>query len=83
MNLNVMIAYTVLTSYHFTPEFLVAYNCHHYVLYLTHYRKDYIFWSDTVSDRIVRSRLNGTDRVILLTGGMSCVCELIVRHARL
>ena len=42
---------------------------------LLHCRKEYIFWSDTSNDRIIRSYLNTTQRMVIVSGGMSCVSK--------
>ena len=39
-------------------------------------RRQYAFWSNRNNDRIIRSYLNTTQRVTLVSGGMSCVCKL-------
>lgn len=38
-------------------------------------RRGYAFWSDFSSDTIIRSYLNASERVVFVTGGMSCVCK--------
>lgn len=38
-------------------------------------RRKYAFWSDTSNDRIIRSYLNTTQRITLVSGRMSCVCK--------
>ena len=35
-------------------------------------RNDYIFWMDTVYDRIYRSRTNGSNAMIIVNTGLSC-----------
>ena len=37
-------------------------------------RGNYLFWSDARRNNIIRSRLDNTEREVLVTGGMSCVC---------
>ena len=42
-------------------------------------RRGYAFWSDVNNDRIIRSHLNASERVVVVTGGMSCVCKFAVQ----
>ena len=35
-------------------------------------RNDYIFWTDTNSDRIYRARTNGSSPMIIVNAGLSC-----------
>ena len=41
-----------------------------------YYRNDYIFWTDTIYDRIYRARTNGSNAMIIVNTGMSCAGEI-------
>ena len=40
------------------------------------YRRGYMFWSDTNSDRIYRAWINGTGATVLINSGLSNTCKI-------
>ena len=43
-----------------------------FVVFFLFCRKNYIFWMDVTSDRLYRSRLNGSDTTLLVSTNIGC-----------